>query len=111
MKSILLIYNEFNCCWEGEFDSDPDSDLAMETPSCVLMRAQIRNHPWFPLSANPDISVCRGKPRDSSGRVNKTHPGTGRSTRYHLEGRSEATMRVEVLQEKAPNGGQGAPRP
>ena len=45
------------------------------------------------------------------GESTKTHPGTGRSTRYHLEGRSEVTMKVQVLQEKAPQGGQGAPRP
>ena len=45
------------------------------------------------------------------GESTKTHPGTGRSTRYYLEGRSEVTMKVQVLQEKAPNGGQGAPRP
>ena len=31
-------------------------------------------------------------------------------TRYHLEGRSEVTMKVQVLQEKAPNGGQGEQR-
>ena len=45
------------------------------------------------------------------GESTKTHPGTGRSTRYYLEGRSEVTMKVQVLQEKAPKGGQGAPRP
>ena len=50
----------------------------------------------------------RGTPVGESTRA---HPGTGRSSRYHLEGRSEVTMKVQVLQEKAPKGGQGAPRP